>query len=136
MIETYRGTVLANEIDQLGHMNVAYYLKKFSDACWHLMSQAGFPTSYIRQQKKAMASVENKIQYKAEALNGDLIHIKSYILGVKDKIIHSMHIMYNSETNVELATCEIIQVYMDLCLRKSCLIPEALKQKASALATK
>lgn len=133
MVETYRGTVKANEIDQLGHMNVAYYLTKFSDSCWHLMSAAGFSTSYIRSEKKGMASVENIIKYKAEALNGDLIHIKSYVLEVTDKILTSMHIMYNSETNVELATCEIIQVHMDLQQRKSCLIPEELKIKASKL---
>ena len=133
MIETYRGTVLPNEIDQLGHMNVAYYLTKFSDSCWHLMSQAGFSTSYIRNEKKAMASVENIIKYKAEALNGDLIHIKSHILEVKDKIITSMHIMYNSETNVELATCEIIQVHMDLQQRKSCLIPTERQKSALKL---
>ncbi len=133
MIETYRGTVLPNEIDQLGHMNVAYYLTKFSDSCWHLMSAAGFSTHYTRNEKKAMASVENIIKYKAEALNGDLIHIKSYIMEVKDKIISSMHIMYNSETDTELATCEIIQVHMDLQQRKSCLIPETLKAQAAKL---
>ncbi|MFT6836006.1 MAG: acyl-CoA thioester hydrolase [Francisellaceae bacterium] len=128
MIETYRGTVLPVEIDQLGHMNVAYYLTKFSDSCWHLLSQAGVTTKYIRHDKKAMVSVENIIKYKLEALNGDLITIKSYFMEVKDKVIRTMHVMYNSETKIELANCEIIQVFMDLELRKSCLIPENIKQ--------
>jgi len=41
--------------------------------------------------------------------------------------------MYNSETGIELATSEIVGVHIDREKRKSCSIPEDIKEKCVAL---
>jgi len=60
-----------------------------------------------------MAGLEQKTIYKAEVMSGDLLHIKSKILEVKDKAIKFIHFMYNSETGVEEANSELIVVHFD-----------------------
>jgi len=127
MIETYRGVVYPNQLDQMEHMNVQWYASKFDEGTWHLFSSIGLTSSYFKENNKGMAAVEQKIKYKAEALAGDLIVIKSKIIEIKDKSINFIHRMYNSETGVELAISELTGVHIDRQLRKSCFFPSFIK---------
>ena len=47
---TYRGTVYPWHCDQVGHMNVMWYVGKFDEATWHLFHAIGLtPTRDFRQ---------------------------------------------------------------------------------------
>lgn len=133
MIETYRGVVYPHHIDHMGHMNVKWHAAKFDEATWHLFSMTGISSSYIRENNKGMAAVEQTTKYKAEAVAGDLIVIKSKILEVTDKIIRFIHVMLNSETGMELSTSELVGVHFDRKKRKSCVIPEEIKERCADL---
>ena len=133
MMETYRGVVYPNQIDHMGHMNVQWHTAKFDSGTWHLFSAAGISSDYIRKSNKGMAAVEQTTKYKAEALAGDLIVIKSKILEVTDKSIRFVHIMSNSETGAELASSELVGVHFDRKKRKARVIPEEIKKRCAAL---
>ena len=133
MIETYRGVVYPDQIDHMGHMNVQWYTAKFDEGTWQLFSSVGITPSYIRENNKGMAGLEQKTIYNAEVLSGDLLHIKSKILEVKDKTIKFIHFMYNSETGVEVASSELIVVHLDRKERKACSLPKAMIEKCMAL---
>lgn len=85
MIETYRGVVYPAEIDHMGHMNVQYYTARFDSATWHLFSTVGITSSYIRNEHKGMAALEQLTRYKAEVMAGTLLVIRSRILEVTEK---------------------------------------------------
>ena len=106
MIETYRGVVYPNQLDHMDHMNVQWYTSKFDEGTWHLFSAVGITSDYIRKNNRGMAAVEQTTKYKAEAMSGDLLVVKSKILEVKDKTIRFIHMTHNSETGIELATSE------------------------------
>ena len=106
---------------------------KFDESTWHLFSKVGITSEYNRKNNKGMVAVEQTTKYKAEAISGDLLIVKSKIIEVKDKVIRFIHIMYNSETGIELATSEIVGVHIDREKRKSCSIPEDIKEKCVAL---
>ncbi len=133
LFETYRGVVYPAQLDHIGHMNVQYYVSKFDEATWHLFAKIGITPGYIREQKKGMAAVEQHIRYKSEVMAGDLLIIKSRFLEVKEKVIRFEHIMYNAETNVEVASCELTGVHIDRVLRKSCPLPTDIFQKGVEL---
>ena len=128
MIETYRGTVYPNQLDHMGHMNVMWYTSKFDEGTWHLFSSIGLTSGYFRDNHKGMAAVEQTTKYKAEAMAGDLIVIKSMIMEIKDKSIKFIHVMYNPETGAELATSELVAVHLDRELRKACSFPVFVKE--------
>lgn len=60
---------------------------------------------------------------------GDLLVIKSKILDIKEKIVVFKHIMYNMEEIQEACDCEITAVRFDRKTRKSCPIPDTIKNK-------
>jgi len=136
MIETYRGAVYPNQLDHMGHMNVQWYTAKFDEGSWQLFSSVGITPSYIRENNKGMAGLEQTTKYKAEVMAGDLLHIKSKIIEVKDKTIRFIHIMYNSETGIEVATSEFIVVHLDRVQRKACPLPKAISEKCMTLLDK
>ena len=104
MIETYRGAVYPDQLDHMGHMNVQWYTAKFDQGTWQLFSLVGITSSYIRENNRGMAGLEQTTKYKAEVMAGDLLHIKSKVLEVNDKTIKFIHTMYNSETGMVVAT--------------------------------
>ncbi len=126
MIVTYKGIVYPKHIDHMGHMNVQWYVQKFDQATWHLFSAIGITSTYIQENTKGMAAIEQKIKYKKEALSGDVLTIKSKVLEMKEKSIRFLHVMSNTETEEELAICELLGVHIDLEKRKSCPFPDSI----------
>ena len=133
MIETYRGVVYPNQLDHMGHMNVQWYTAKFDEGTWHLFSSVGITSNYIRENHKGMAALEQTTKYKAEVMSGDLLVVKSKVLEVKDKTIRFIHIMYNSETGIEVATSELVAIHLDRKERKACSLPENINEKCVEL---
>lgn len=133
MIETYRGVVYPNQMDHMGHMNVQWYTAKFDEATWHLFSSVGITSRYIHEKQRGMAALEQFTKYKAEAISGDLLVIKSRVLEIKDKTLRFLHVMVNAETEKDIATSELLAVHLDREKRKSCLFPDYIKTKCEAL---
>jgi len=132
MIETYRGVVYPVHLDHMGHMNVQWYTAKFDEGTWHLFSSLGITSEYIREENKGMVAVEQTIKYKAEALVGDLLVIRSRVLEIRDKSIRFFHSMRNAETGVELATSELVGIHLDRKLRKACSLPSFVLEAFSS----
>lgn len=133
MIETYRGVVYPNQLDHMGHMNVQWYTSKFDEGTWHLFSNIGIISEYIRDNNKGMAALEQTTRYKAEVMAGDLIVVKSKILEVGDKTIRFFHLMCNPETGREVATTELVAVHLDRSKRRACALPEEIRNKCREL---
>ena len=133
MIETSRGVVYPNQIDNMEHMNVQWYTAKFDEATWHLFSAVGITNNYIHENQRGMAALEQITKYKSEVISGDLLVIKSNILEIKDKTLRFFHIMYNAETEEEVATSELLGVHLDRVKRKSCIFPDDIKTKCKKL---
>lgn len=136
MIETYRGVVYPHHLDHMGHMNVQWYTAKFDAATWHLFSSLGITANYIRNNNRGMAAVKQILRYKEEALSGDLLVIKSKVLEMKAKSIRFIHVMFNSETHREIASCELVGVHIDRKIRKSCPFPEKIYKNGARLIRK
>lgn len=136
MIETYRGVVRPAEQDHMDHMNVQFYTGKFDEATWHLFSAAGLTNAYFQKENKGMAAVLQTTNYKAEAVAGDLLICRSEIIEAKEKTIRFIHHMINPETDVLLATSELVAVHLDRVARKSCAFPESIKQSCQKLLKK
>ena len=131
-ITTYRGTVYPWHCDHVGHMNIMWYVGKFDEANWNLFAAIGMTPSYLRDQNRGMAAVQQNITYKHELLAGDIVEIRSHVVEVRDKVMRYVHEMRNGETSDVVASCEITGVHMDRLARKACPIPNPIKASASA----
>ena len=133
---TYRGVVYPWHCDQMGHMNVMWYTGKFDEGTWHLFSLMGCTSAYMTKNNRGMVAVEQQLTYKEELLTGNLIHIRSGILEVKEKTIRIFHEMINSEINELAASSGLLGVHLDTVARRATPFPEEIIVRAKEMILK
>lgn len=119
LVQSYLGRVSSRECDQLGHMNVQFYVARISDAAWHLMASIGITPAFIRERRQVPAVVQQEIAYLREALAGDLLRMESGVVDVSERKLRFFHRMRNVETDGLIMTCKVQTVNMDLRTRRS-----------------
>ena len=130
---TYRGTVYPWHCDQVGHMNIMWYVGKFDEANWNLFARIGLTPTYLHESGRGMAAVKQNITYKRELLAGDIVEVRSVLLEIRDKSIRFSHEMRNAETGEIAAFCETTGVHMDRQARKSAPFAGSIRTTAAAL---
>ena len=133
LINTYRGTVMQWHCDHMGHMNVMWYVGKFDEATWNLFAMLGASADYLRAEDKAMAAVDQRLQYRRELLAGDPVVVDSGVLEIKPKSITFFHEMRHALTGEIAATCRLVGVHMGHTTRKSEPFPQRVLDAAQAL---
>ena len=116
---TYRGLVHQWHCDHMGHMNVMWYVGKYDEATWNLGAMMGMTAQYLREAKRGMAAVEQRICYRREALVGDVIAVRTALLEVRPKSVRFVHEMFRGDGGDHLATMIAIGVHIDTAARKS-----------------
>ena len=124
---TYKGCVYPWHCDHVGHMNVMWYVGKFDEATWNLFAALGLTPSYLRDQNRGMAAVQQNITYKHELLAGDIVEIRSRVEELREKSVRFIHEMVNGETGVVAAVCELTGVHMDRTARRAVPFPVQLR---------
>jgi acyl-CoA thioester hydrolase len=130
---TYKGTVLPWHCDEMGHMNVMWYVGKFDEATRHFFHEIGVTSAYVRENRRGMAAVEQVIQYKRELLAGDVVTVHSRLLEMKDRSVRFMHEMRNLGAGEVAAATTLTAVHFDLVARRACAFPESVRTKGAAL---
>jgi acyl-CoA thioester hydrolase len=132
-METYRGVVYPWSIDQMDHMNVASYTARFDEATWHFLANLGLTPSFLKESGRGAVAADQKTQYKREVVAGTLLHITSELRQLGRTSIHFVHRMYDSETNEEVASTELVGVYFDTEQRRPIELPDFVRDRAKTL---
>ena len=130
---TYKGTVYPWHCDQMGHMNVMWYVGKFDEATWAFFASLGLTPSSLRKQNKGMAALDQHLTYQREAHPGDTLEIHTRPLEVKAKTIRFFHEMTDCESGEVCSTSELVAVHLDTVARKGIALPDDVREKAAAL---
>jgi acyl-CoA thioester hydrolase len=133
LLLTYRGVVYPWHCDQMGHMNVMWYVGKFDEATWNLFAAMGVTTAFLREKKRGMAAVQQNITYRRELLAGDTVTVHSAFLEIRDKVARFVHEMRHGETGELAALCMLTGVHLDAVARKSCSFPEEIVARGRSL---
>lgn len=132
-METYRGLVMAQEVDSNGHMNVQYYTTRYDMASGQLMAYLGIDFTKMKAAQKGFAYVEMNIRYIREVLEDDPIHIETKVLACSRKVVTIFHTLKNSLTGEVASTAEAKWVVLDKVARRADLLDEEVRQKLEAL---
>jgi acyl-CoA thioester hydrolase len=130
---TYKGTVYPWHCDEMGHMNVMWYVGKFDEGTRHFFHALGLTPAFLRENKRGMAAVEQTIQYKRELLAGDIVTVHSVLVEIKDKSVRFAHEMRKADTDEVAATTTLTGVHIDTVARRAVAFPDAVKERAAAL---
>ena len=133
LIETYRGAVYPWHCDQMGHMNVMWYVGKFDEATWNLFAAMGVTAKFLKDNRRGMAAVQQNITYKRELLAGDTVVIRSAFVEVREKLAKFVHEMRHAVTGEVSAICVLTGVHIDSQTRKSCPFPAEIVERGRKL---
>ena len=89
LIACYRGNVNSWECDQMGHMNVQFYMARGSEAFGHFQNALGLSPPVIRESKKGLRFKSLRIQFKAEVHAGSILHGLCGMREVVGDILHA-----------------------------------------------
>jgi acyl-CoA thioester hydrolase len=133
MLTTYVGTVYPWQCDQVGHMNVTFYMAKFDEATWRFFAHIGMDGAYFREKRGGMGAVEQHLTYRSELHPGDCVEIATEVLEVKPKSITFRHNMAEALSGDEVATCTITAVHIETSARRGSPLPDDVFKRAQAL---
>jgi acyl-CoA thioester hydrolase len=133
LVETYRGAIYPWHCDQMGHMNVMWYVGKFDEATWNLFATMGITIAFLKENRRGMAAVQQNITYKRELYAGETVAIRSTFLEVREKLAKFVHEMRNAVTDELAATCILTGVHIDALTRKSCAFPPEILARGRSL---
>lgn len=108
----------------MGHMNVMWYVGKFDEATWQVFGLMGLTRTFLRENNRGMAGLQQNIAYRRELYAGDIITIRSGILEIREKTVRFFHEMKNEETDVVAAITVLVAAYIDTAARKATPFPE------------
>ncbi len=129
LLDTYRGTVYPWHCDHMNHMNVMYYVGKFDEATWNLMSHIGMNAAFLRKHHRGMAAVDQRISYQRELHAGDTVAIRTGVVSVGEKKIIFFHEMRDADKDEISAITLLTGVHLDTRSRKTCPLPEATARR-------
>lgn len=105
---TWRGATDAWECDQMGHMNVQFYGRKFDEAEAVMMSRLGLPAQGAAGLSPR--ALIDQIQFKRESRAGAVLHARTAVIGVDRAAgtIRLRHEMYQSATGTLSAVLDSV----------------------------
>jgi len=127
---TYKGLVYPWHCDHIGHMNVMWYVGKYDEATWGLLSAFGLNSNWLRDNDRGMAALEQNIVYKREVHAGDTLEVYSRPLEVKPRTLRFAHEMIECGSGEIVSTCELIAAHLDTKTRKATTFPDHVVKKA------
>lgn len=108
MIELWRGTVNAWECDELGHMNVRFYLAKAAQAVANLAEEAGLNPVHRADALATLIARDIHIRFLAEAHPGAPVYIEGGLLDHDASGATAMLVMRHSGSGVPAASFRIV----------------------------
>jgi acyl-CoA thioester hydrolase len=130
----HSGRVRAEWIDVNEHMNVAYYVLAFDQGVDALWAGFGITDDYVRTGRGSTFAVEAHVNWKRELVLDDPYEIRSQILAYDEKRIHQFMRMYHAEAGYVAATCEWLNLHVDLDARRVTPWPDEILARIAGFA--
>lgn len=135
MIETYRGYVNTWECDDVGHMNVQFYMSKLDSSLEHLRLALGLGPTRIRNDRLYLRPTCDHVRFLSELRVSDCLTIESGILEIDERCLTVYSEMRNSVTADVSATFVTQLESMNVDDGRPAEMPEDLKARARNLIT-
>ena len=133
MIELWRGCANAWECDELGHLNVRFYLAKAWEAVGELTDQVGMCGAFSPGSVSTVLPTDIIIRYLGEVRPGTPLVIEGAIIDVRAKSADIYLIVRNSASGNLSAAFRIKLRHCVAGRRKSFEWPDRIRQKLEAL---
>ena len=107
-----RKTCPGEWMDFNGHMRDAFYVLLISFANDQLMDELGMGPEYLKTTGCTLYNLDNRIQYRKEAREGDPLRVDMRLLDAGKKRLHLHSTIYHDVSNAVLAVNEAALVHV------------------------
>lgn len=114
--------------DHFGHMNVRHYAGAFDDATFVLWNKAGFVAG---GDARMPVTLETRTQFRQEAQEGAILHVSAGVVRIGGKSVSLRFTLTDGESVI--ATCDVVECFIDPATRSSCAIPDAIRSSLETL---
>lgn len=128
----HRERVLPEWTDYNGHMNLAYYMLAFDHASDKLFDLLDIGAAYLRRTNHSLFALEAHITYERELKAGEPLAVTTLLLDCDEKRLHYCHLMYHGEEGYLAATNELINLHVDMAVRRAAAFPPDAFARVSA----
>ena len=132
-LHLHRERVLAEWIDYNGHLNVAYYTLIFDHAVDAFLETAGLTPDHRAATGGSIFAAEAHITYARELVEGALARVETQLLAFDAKRVHLFQRMYDDATGELAATQEVLDLYVDLNVRRVAEMPAQIADRLDRL---
>lgn len=109
MIEVYRGSANTWECDEMGHMNVRFYVAKMMEGLSELAHQAGLHHVFRDRANATLAPRDQHIRFMREALAGKPFVMRACVLEVTESSVH----VYQQIDHASGEPCAAFRTWVD-----------------------
>ncbi len=95
-VETWRGGVNPWQCDQMGHMNVRFYVAHAMEALAGLAAGLGMPRAFAPHGASTLVVREHHIRFLKEARAGDALHMTAGVLQMAESEASALELMVHS----------------------------------------
>ncbi|MBL4864157.1 MAG: thioesterase family protein [Rhodobiaceae bacterium] len=133
MIDTYRGYVNPWECDEMGHMNIQFYLGKTSDAAFHQQAFMGLGFEHQKRERTTYVALEHHIRFHQELFASDLVAVRSGVFSIQEKTMRIYQEVRNALADTLSATLVVDVGHFDMTTRKLTPWPDFARTQADKL---
>ncbi|HSR52047.1 MAG TPA: thioesterase family protein [Acidobacteriota bacterium] len=127
-----RRTIPADYLDDMGHMNVQFYMALFSDATSRMFEACGMGRQVVRKHQRGAFALQHFIQYRSEIHAGEVVSVRIRLLGRTSRKLHMMDYLVNESRGEVAATLEALGAHADLETRKITACPPQMEEGLQA----
>ena len=131
-MQTHRLRVLPEWIDYNGHMNVAYYVLAFDQALEHPLDALGLGSEAAAAGASCF-TLESHVRYLRELRLDAPLRVDFQLLDADGKRLHYMQQMFHGEEGYLAASCEEINIFVDMAQRRSAAFPADIAARVEAM---
>ncbi|MDO8290176.1 MAG: thioesterase family protein [Parvibaculum sp.] len=133
MIDVARSSVQTWQSDQMGHMNVQFYLEQATHGLAALAVHLGLGPRFIAAENVKLLAREHHVRFLREQRPGAPITVRAGVLTVQDYGLRAYFEMYNTVSEEVAATFAVDVELLDVDSRETKPIPARAKAAAKAL---
>lgn len=131
---THHQIIPESYLDEMGHMNVAWYTHLFSEAAGGLLHLCGMTAEYFTSNQAGCFALEAHIRYLAEVRAGESVTVRTRLIGWSPKRLHKIHFLTKDATGQLAATGEFIGSHIDMRVRRTSPMPAEIQALVARLA--
>ncbi len=131
-LEVWRGGVDIWECDQMGHMNVRFYLAHAVEGLAGLAAALGMPRAFAPSSSATLLPLSVHIRFLREARLGSPLHMTAGILAISESDVDVLLTLIHTETGLPAATLRLQMVHVTPAGRPFPW-PDRVRERAEAL---